>query len=394
VDRAPENQVVRPVLPRLIRFGKPAAKDDPSREPGGQRASEVACQARLAGKRRRWAQPDAENASRSMTTRIGIAIGDVTGIGPEVTLKALSLEPDDADTQFLILGDPARLRQLNRQLGLNLPFQSEEVPQPSARFALHDPLAEPLSMSLPAGASAAAGAALTFLTEGARRCLRGELDALVTAPVNKEAIIRSGQASFTGQTEFLSGLARTQRTAMMLLAEDDRGRWLRVALVTTHLPIRAVPSAITQAKVERAIELTAQACRDLGLSQARVAVCGLNPHAGEGGKMGTEELEVIGPAVQAAAQRGCDVAGPFAADTVFYHAYRGDYQAVVAMYHDQGLAPLKMIGFERGVNWTLGLPFIRTSPDHGTAYDIAGQGKANPSSMQAAIGLAKQLARR
>jgi 4-hydroxythreonine-4-phosphate dehydrogenase len=220
------------------------------------------------------------------------------------------------------------------------------------------------------------------------------LDALVTAPVNKEAIIRSGEPRFIGQTEFLSELAGAQRTAMMLLGEDDRQRWLRVALVTTHLPIKAVASAITQAKVELAIELAAQACRDLRLARARIAVCGLNPHAGEGGKIGTEELESIIPAVAAAAQRGIDVKGPFAADTLFYYAYRGDYDAVVAMYHDQGLVPLKMIGFERGINWTLGLPFIRTSPDHGTAYDIAGLGKADPSSMQAAIGLARQLATR
>jgi 4-hydroxythreonine-4-phosphate dehydrogenase len=135
-----------------------------------------------------------------------------------------------------------------------------------------------------------------------------------------------------------------------------------------------------------------QACRDLGLPRARVAVCGLNPHAGEGGEMGTEEQTTIAPAVSAARSRRLDVVGPLAADALFYHVFKGDYDAVVAMYHDQGLAPLKMIAFESGVNWTLGLPFIRTSPDHGTAYDIAGQGKANPSSMLAAIRLAKQLA--
>jgi 4-hydroxythreonine-4-phosphate dehydrogenase len=329
-----------------------------------------------------------------MTTRIGIAIGDVTGIGPEVTLKALRLEPDDGETRFLIIGDAARLRHQNQQLGLNLPLESGRDWEQSGRFAVHDPLPEPIPMTLPAGSAAAAQAALAFLREGAHRCLRSELDALVTAPVNKEAIIRAGHPLFTGQTEFLSGLAEAHRTAMMLLGEDDRGRWLRVALVTTHLPLKTVADAITQPRVELAIELAAQACRDLDLGRARVAVCGLNPHAGEGGKMGTEELEVIAPAIQAAAQRGINVAGPFAADTLFYYAYRGDYDAVVAMYHDQGLVPLKMIGFERGINWTLGLPFIRTSPDHGTAYDIAGQGKADPSSMRAAIGLAKQLARR
>jgi 4-hydroxythreonine-4-phosphate dehydrogenase len=180
----------------------------------------------------------------------------------------------------------------------------------------------------------------------------------------------------------------------MLLGHDDRGRWLRVALATTHVPIRLVSEHLTRAKIELAIELAAQACQHLGLARARVAVCGLNPHAGEGGEMGTEEQTTVAPAVQAARQRGIDAVGPLSADALFYHAYKGDYDSVVAMYHDQGLVPLKMIGFDSGINWTLGLPFVRTSPDHGTAYDIAGQGRANPSSMIAAIRLAKQLARR
>ena len=179
---------------------------------------------------------------------------------------------------------------------------------------------------------------------------------------------------------------------MMLLGSDDRGRWLRVALATIHIPIREVSARLKGERIELAIELAAQACRDLGLCRARVAVCGLNPHAGEGGKIGDEEMTTIVPAVNAARARGFDVHGPFAADVLFYHVFRGDYDAVVAMYHDQGLVPLKMIGFESGINWTLGLPFVRTSPDHGTAYDIAGKGIANPSSMIAAIQLAKKLA--
>jgi 4-hydroxythreonine-4-phosphate dehydrogenase len=181
---------------------------------------------------------------------------------------------------------------------------------------------------------------------------------------------------------------------MLLLGHDDRGRWLRVALATTHVPLKAVSEKLTRVKIETAIELAAQACRDLGLPRARIGVCGLNPHAGEGGKIGDEEQTVINPAVRAMQGRQLDVVGAVAADTLFHRAYRGDFDAVVAMYHDQGLGPLKMIAFESGVNWTLGLPFIRTSPDHGTAYDIAGKGIANPSSMLAAIRLAKQLAAR
>ena len=328
-----------------------------------------------------------------MPNRIGIAIGDVTGIGPEVTLKALHLQAPHDPTRFLIIGDARCIRDSNQRLGLNLPLPSETSAKSTDRFVLCDPLPQGLPELLEQGSALPAQAALAFLREGAARCIRGELDALVTAPVNKEAIIRSGEPSFTGQTEFLSQLAGAERTAMMLLGEDDRGRWLRVILVTTHLPLKAVAGAITQAKVELAIDLAAQACRDLNLGRARIAVCGLNPHAGEGGKIGTEEQEVIIPGIRAAASRGIQVTGPFSADTLFYYAYRGEYEAIVAMYHDQGLVPLKMIGFERGVNWTLGLPFIRTSPDHGTGYDIAGQGKAEPTSMAAAITLACKLIR-
>ena len=324
---------------------------------------------------------------------IGISLGDITGIGPEVTLKALAVEVKADDTRYLLIGDSAHACRLNEHLGLKLPLQSYAGKDKPGKIFLCQPLADALPTDLLEGSPAAARAAVAWVREGAERCLRRELDALVTAPVNKEAIVRAGQA-FVGQTEMLSQLAGTSRTAMMLLGQDDRGRWLRVALATTHLPLRLVSDQLTQPKIEMVIELTAQACRDLSLPRSRVAVCGLNPHAGEGGEMGTEEQTIIGPAVHAARRRQIDVVGPLSADALFYHAFKGDYDAVVAMYHDQGLVPLKMIGFDTGVNWTLGLPFIRTSPDHGTAYDIAGQGKANPSSMLAAIRLAKQLAKR
>ena len=328
-----------------------------------------------------------------MITRIGISLGDVTGIGPEVALKALAAEPPDDPARFLLIGDAAHARALEKRLGLNLPLRDFTGPNQPDRFLLHDPLPGPLPEDLIEGSPAAARAAVAWLRDGAERCLRGELDALVTAPVNKAAIVRAGQA-FIGQTEFLSELSSTRRTVMMLLGQDDRGRWLRVGLATTHLPLKLVPEYLTRDKVELAIELTAQACVDLGLPRARVAVCGLNPHAGEGGEMGTEEQTTLGPAVLASQRRGLDVVGPLRADALFYYAIQGTYDAVVAMYHDQGLAPLKLVAFEQGVNWTLGLPFIRTSPDHGTAYNIAGQGIANPSSMAAAIRLAKQLARK
>jgi 4-hydroxythreonine-4-phosphate dehydrogenase len=320
--------------------------------------------------------------------KIGIAMGDVTGIGPEVALKALASEMGRDESTYVLLGDAEQVEGLNSELGLDLPLSRTG----SGRIQISNCVRKPLTKGLQAGAAESACAAVAWVKAGGERCLRGGLDALVTAPVNKEAIVRAGIA-FVGQTEMLSELAGTTQTAMMLLGQDDRGRWLRVTLASTHVPLKDVSAHLTAEKIELAIELASRACRDLGLGRARVGVCGLNPHAGEGGKMGTEELETIGPAVEAARRRGIDAIGPLSADALFHYAYRGDYDVVVAMYHDQGLGPLKMVAFEQGVNWTLGLPFIRTSPDHGTAYDIAGQGKANPSSMVAAIRLAKQLSK-
>ena len=319
---------------------------------------------------------------------LGITLGDPSGIGPEVTIKALAALPLD-DWHYLLLGDEPLLRKTNRELGLDLPIEKFTSYAQDGRFFCHNP-GVPLPSPVGQGSREAARSAMEALVDGAERSLRGELVGIVTAPVNKEAIIRLG-TPFMGQTEFLSELARAKRTAMMLLGEDDRGRWLRVALVTTHIPLREVANQITTAKTELAIDLAAEACRDLKLPRAKIGVCGLNPHAGEGGEFGDEEMRIITPAVEHARKRGIDVTGPVAADTLFYYAYHGHYDAVVAMYHDQGLAPLKMIGFEKGINWTLGLPFIRTSPDHGTAYNIAGQNKANPNSMLAAINLAREL---
>jgi len=327
-----------------------------------------------------------------MTGWIGISLGDVTGVGPEVALKAVDAEAGRDDAKYLFIGDEKICRQLNGNLSLNLPLKKFAGANDFGKFFIANPLAEPLPENLPAGSPFAANVSVAWLRDGGQRCIRGELDALVTAPVNKESIIRAGH-KFTGQTEFLSELAGAKRTAMMLLGTDERGRWLRVVLATVHIALKSVPEKITAEKITLAIELAAQSCRDLGLTRARIAVAGLNPHAGEGGEFGDEEIKIIAPTVLAAKKRGFDVTGPLSGDTVFHYALQGDFDAVVAMYHDQGLAPLKAVAFDTGVNWTLGLPFIRTSPDHGTAYDIAGKGIANPSSMIAAIRLAKQLAK-
>lgn len=327
-----------------------------------------------------------------MSVVLAITLGDVTGIGPEVTLKALAREYAADRVRYLLIGDAAGLFSANRRWQLNLPLEREADATPDSRLVVCTPAAPlPEPTALAPGAAVAAHAAVAWLRDGARRCLAGEAAALVTAPVSKAAIIRSGQA-FVGQTEFLAGLAGIHDPVMMLLGADDRGRWLRVALATTHVPIKRLAQMLDRKQVLTAIERAAQACRDLALPRARVGVCGLNPHAGEDGALGTEEQTLIRPAIEAALAKGLDVVGPLAADTLFHYAYRGDYDVVVAMYHDQGLPPLKMVAFDTGVNWTLGLPFIRTSPDHGTAYDIAGRGMADPASMVAALRLAKQLA--
>ncbi len=332
-----------------------------------------------------------------MKNWIGISLGDVTGIGPEVALKALAAEAATDDYKYLIIGDEGILNRLNEKLSLNLPLKKFSGHNDTGKFFIDNLTDEALPANIPAGSPGAAYAAVAWLRAGAQRCLNGELDALITAPVNKESIVRAGFKfgghKFVGQTEYLSELANTKRTAMMLLGTDERGRWLRVALATVHIPIKSVPEKLTAEKITLAIELAAQSCRDLGLQRAKIAVCGLNPHAGEGGEFGEEEITTIGPTVQAMQQRGFDVVGPMSGDTVFHYALQGNFDAVVAMYHDQGLAPLKAVAFDSGINWTLGLPFIRTSPDHGTAYDIAGKGIANPGSMIAAIRLAKQLAK-
>lgn len=221
------------------------------------------------------------------------------------------------------------------------------------------------------------------MTEG---CLSGDLDAMVTAPICKEGFHRAG-IHIPGHTEFLAELTNTENFGMMLI-----GGGLRVMLVTRHLPLAKVSEALTKDAIVEHIQLTGEALNLFGIENGKIGVCGLNPHAGDGGVIGREEIELINPAIQAAREKGFNVSDAVPADTIFYEALRGDYDAVVAMYHDQGLAPLKMIGFDEGINVTLGLPIIRTSPDHGTAFGIAGQNKASAKSMKCAIDLALEMA--
>src|SRR5580658_1272171 len=232
-----------------------------------------------------------------MTRWLGISLGDVTGVGPEVALKAIIAEAGLDDFRYLLIGDQKVVHKLNTSLALDLPLTPFSDYSAGGKFFLVDPLNGTLPAENATGSAAVARASVAWLREGAERCLRGELDGLVTAPVNKESIIRAGQQHFVGQTEFLSQLAGTDHTAMMLLGTDDKNRWLRVALATVHIAIKAVPEKLTRAKIMLAIELAAQSCRELGLPRARIAVAGLNPHAGEGGEFGDEEITTIAPAV-------------------------------------------------------------------------------------------------
>lgn len=311
----------------------------------------------------------------SAMKRIGISIGDVNGIGPEVTFKAI-VEGNWPDSmEFMLYGSVTAMKRQARAMKLPLP---ESV---HLRDVGIDVAWDPGKISV--DASRAAATAVRRVVEG---CLSGDLDAMVTAPICKEGFHKAGIHA-PGHTEYLAELTGTSRFGMMLI-----GGGLRVMLVTRHIPIAEVPAALTRNNIGEAIELTGQALELFGLTNGKIGVCGLNPHAGDGGVIGREEIELINPAIGAARKKGFNVSDAVPADTIFYQALNGQYDAVVAMYHDQGLGPLKMIGFDEGINVTLGLPIIRTSPDHGTAFGIAGKNQASPKSMISAIALAVDLA--
>ncbi|MBW7908372.1 MAG: 4-hydroxythreonine-4-phosphate dehydrogenase PdxA [Kiritimatiellae bacterium] len=320
--------------------------------------------------------------------RIGITLGDINGIGPEIALKAVR-RLRKLNAQFVFIGHAGILAEQAQRFRLPAPpAASLDDPPTRARAYCWTPERLPLRWTpgeIDPSASAAAG---NWIVAGVDACLRGQLDALVTAPICKEGFHRAG-IEWPGHTEMLAELCGVSRVGMMLF-----GGPLRVVLATRHIAIKDVPASLTRRVIEDAIEMTAMSLPWLGARRGRIAVCGLNPHAGEGGKMGTEEEDVIRPAVERARRRGLPIVGPLPGDTVFHQAAQGDYDAVIAMYHDQGLAPLKLIAFDSGVNLTLGLPIVRTSPDHGTAFGIAGKNIANPSSMAEAIKWAEQLARR
>jgi len=323
---------------------------------------------------------------------IAITMGDPCGVGPEILVKALrSPEIAGICTPFVIGDRPALERALAicgsslRIHQIAVPEEASSAPQGTIPLLALSQLPEADSR-YGCPTPAAGDAVYRYICSAARLCLDGRVAAMVTAPISKEAMKRAGH-DYPGHTELLAELCGTDDFVMMLA-----GDVLRVSLVTIHEALADIPRLITFEKVLKTIRITAAGVARLtGIANPRLAVLALNPHCGEGGMFGGEEREIIAPAIQAARAGGINAVGPLSADTLFYFAGQGAYDGVVAMYHDQGLIPLKMLHFDDGVNITLGLPIIRTSVDHGTAYDLAGTGRASEKSLLAAIRMAVQM---
>ena len=324
--------------------------------------------------------------------RVVISMGDPTGIGPEVAVAALLRGGLRRSVTPILVGDLGVYDAALQQLGAAVRGVAWVPPAPLPRGAFAVRVTSALSSRArhPGRSTADGGrAAHAAILEAVRLIGEGLADALVTAPISKANLAAAGLAT-TGHTELLAALAGGVPVRMMMA-----GPRLRVVLVTTHLPLAAVPTAITTPLVLETLRIADRALRkQFGLRRPRLAVAGLNPHAGDQGLFGDEEIRLIAPAVRAARRAGIDARGPLGADSAFPHALAGQFDAVVCMYHDQGLAPFKLLHFADGVNITLGLPFVRTSPDHGTAHDIAGRAIADWRSMAAALRLAASLAGR
>ena len=323
---------------------------------------------------------------------IVVTMGDAAGIGPEIIAKAFAR---GALGGCVVIGDVAVLRRGGAAMTARIESPADLSAVPPGCLPVLVPPGLPTGLHhLPQGAidGRNGAAAARCIEQAVRWVLAGEAAAIVTAPIHKEALAAAG-VPYPGHTEMLQALAAAPGTApppvRMMLANEE----LRVVLVTIHLALRLAIDAVTFDSVLQTLRIAHRAAAAWGQARPRIAVAGLNPHAGEGGLFGDEELRIIGPAVQAARAEGLDASGPYAPDTVFMRARRGEFDLVVAMTHDHGLIPVKYLGVEQGVNVTLGLPFVRTSPDHGTAFDIAGRGSANPASLEAALRMARRLVR-
>lgn len=321
--------------------------------------------------------------------RVAITMGDPAGIGPEVVLKAVAEGDIRRVCVPVIIGDAQLLAHTARTLDLQCGYDIVRMGEP-----IPDDLSEPLIFHLdningviePGIESAAAGkAAGGYIEAAVELCAAGSVDAIATAPINKRSLFLGGY-SFPGHTEFLAHLTGTEEYAMAFVAAN-----LRIVLISTHVPLAEAITLVERDRIIRTVNLTHRELQRWGIEQPRLAVAALNPHGAEGGLFGMEEASEIAPAIEACRIEDIDVQGPFSADTIFLRASRGEFDAVIACYHDQAMIPVKCLSFGEAVNVTLGLPFIRTSVDHGTAFDIAGKGIAEHSSMIAAIKLAAEL---
>ena len=315
--------------------------------------------------------------SRSNKPAIVLTMGDPAGVGPEVALKALANPKVQGLANFFLVGDGFVIDKVCKDLRIELKANLVDLANVSpATFSYGRP--DPIFGK----------AAIEYTDKALDLIKKKEAGSLVTAPINKASVRAAGFSDFEGHTEYLAQRTQTRNYAMMFVGED-----LKVTLVTRHIALKDVPGSVTVEAVYNVIALTHKYLKDyFKISNPRIGVSGLNPHAGEGGAFGDEEIKAISPAIQRAAKDFKAVTGPIPADIIFRDALDKKFDAVIAMYHDQGLAPFKMLYFKNGVNMTLGLPFVRTSPDHGTAFNIAGKGIADPGSMIEAIRLACRLA--
>lgn len=327
---------------------------------------------------------------RSAKPRLAVTVGDAAGIGPEVLVKALS-QWDFYQANVLVLADAVHLNALAKRFRSKPHFAQIKNLHGWERISGFVPCyfdkSFPARIPLGISQNNLSKLAVRSIQLAAKLALERRVDAVVTSPINKAGLKKAG-FNIPGHTEYLAKLSKTKRYEMMLI-----GGKLRVVLVTRHTPIQKVSKNITAKRVEEVILLTdAELRRCFGIRRPKIVVCGLNPHAGERGSIGKEELEHIAPGVRRAQRRtNAEIVGPLSADALFYDAYLGRYDAEICMYHDQGLIPLKMISRGHGVNVTLGLPFVRTSPDHGTAYDIARLGIADAGSMRDAMKTAVEI---
>ena len=334
-----------------------------------------------------YQRPDPPSGSNART-RVAITLGDPNGIGPEVLLKSLHDPHIAPSIAPIVVGSAHVLRQHADVLGYSdlTIHATDYIPDtlPDDGIAVWD-VTDGAEPAVRFGEITAEGGTLAMQAVSASvdACLDGTADAMVTAPISKDAIAQAGY-NVPGHTEFIAERTNSPRPMMMMVAGQ-----LRVGLVTAHIPVAKVADALTKAVIGTKLEvLSAALQRDFGIADPHIAVLGLNPHAGDGGVLGIEEETIIAPALEQARANGLQVSGPLPADGYFATQLDGGYDAVLAMYHDQGLVPFKALAFDRGVNFTAGLPIVRTSPDHGTAYGIAGKGMALPGSMQSALEVA------